>query len=205
MKPPRIFSEFQIVGAPSVSFGFGENFQYPEVTMEPKTGYFAGVGAKNSFSRHISFWSTFLFEKKGWKSNATTRQRPQDFQEVNSTHTFLTFSFRPTVSIGKQNKLSVGFGGYFSRLINRKDEIVSYVNGVLTESYSVTGLTNNRPYDAGLNLDLGYRLTSTERFETHFHLGNFYGLVDITDPKQPFLSIFLNTVYLKISFNIKRT
>jgi hypothetical protein len=202
LKPPRIFSEYQFLAGPSVSFGFGENFEIPEVTMVPKYGYTVGIGAKNEFIGRLSFWSHLLFEKRGWGARSSTRQRPEIVSEHESNRTYITFSFRPTVEIGRKKNLSIGIGGYAGRLIRREHHISEYLNGVLVDEYYVSGLSNSRLFDAGISAEIAYRVALLNKCSLRFHAMNFYGLTDVTNPNQPFLSIFLNTLFIGMSLNI---
>jgi hypothetical protein len=163
-----------------------------------------GIGAKNEFIGRLSFWSNLLLEKKGWRALSTTLQRPERVVDVESTYTYLTYSFRPGLSVGRKRNILISFGPYVSRLLARRCVIREYINNLYVGEDIAFGLTDSRLYDVGLSFSTHFEFCLSDKVAMNIGLLNLYGLTDITSPKHPFASIFLNTTQLLIGFNIKR-
>jgi outer membrane protein with beta-barrel domain len=169
----------------------GSDFIYPtgrdiEPHLVTKFGLITQVGFVHEFNPKLEMAFKFSYEHKGAKqiSYGTWDDPPGISKSIyNETFKYVTITFLPRYLIGKEHRMSIGIGPYFSYLANIKIAAAFYVNdSLLWRSHTkLDPYLNFKKYDFGLTMEAGYTFEVSNRKLCVQALYN-KGLIDINEP-----------------------
>lgn len=130
LKQKKLISAVEIFAGPNASFNYGnkfiENYEDENVTNKRllKIGYAAGIGIYHSVSTRIDLNVRLQYETKGTKNELNVPSLLDNTSRyiISSKYTYkyYTASFIPSINIGKRKNLTVGIGGYYSKITGVK-------------------------------------------------------------------------------------
>jgi hypothetical protein len=147
----------------------------------PKIGFSGGLGIIKGITPRTSIQGKLLFETKGFKTSKKDTLNSADGPIIgdlkNNFHfNYLTLSLAPQFSIGKKKAVTLGFGFYYSRLLNAQWQII-YTPSNSNTSTDIMGAYYKNDY--GISVNLGYSIEVNKKFIIDFQLTENYGLRQI--------------------------
>lgn len=178
----NILNRFELVAGPSFSQNTGYLSEY-----DSKTGYSFGVGYYQKFSKSFSVNLRSLYEMKGsaatYSYGLTTNNSTVEMNDkYTSKFNYLTFYMLPTLQLGRNKKIHISAGGYYSFL--RKLSVNSYRTdrgtGQFISEYTNTDMNYFDPkYDAGVSFQVGYSFDVSDKIQLMLQAYSNRGLVDL--------------------------
>ena len=210
----RFIDRFEVVAGPSISFNSGNKFvdNYQDDLMENKRlknfGYSLGVGLYHPLNRWLDLNARILWEKKGSNAELNVPLNPVNNdarQIIQSTYTYdyLTLGFLPQVFIGKEKRITLSIGGYYSFMnsvegheeVLTTDDDVTYnstFNGRVLRGFRSDGAVNSISFipglqsfekdDYGITMGIGYVIGIGGHSNIAIQLVDNFGLQNINKP-----------------------
>ncbi len=169
--PKKLIDKVGLIGGPSISGMWNsEGYRHNGII---KFGYIAGFEFTHSFNERFELSTLFLLERKGEKQlyevhDSTGRVVGQGKYWYNSN--YYSVVFLPKYFFGKQKRMEVGAGVYYSYLKNAEFVFIGYKNGSLNFTKYYT------PYDLGLSVHVGYNFQFSEKVFMDIRFVNNLGL-----------------------------
>jgi hypothetical protein len=186
----RFIDKIEIFAGPNLSFNYGnmfiENYNDDNVTNKRllKSGYAFGLGVYHPIKDRLYVNMRFLYEEKGTNSEMITPGL-----QINSKYIYkyLSASIAPRVLFGKNKKLALSFGIYFSRIQSAKGDITvldRQNDQTFISSFYGRQVRELRPdgSTASISIGFGYSLNISQKSSATIYIADNLGLLNINKP-----------------------
>lgn len=173
-----------ISGGPSLSDFRGSAFE--DISDEPALNYSIGVNFRYFITPNVSIRTGAFFERKGETGliagirEITPTIQDTNYAEIRSILEYFTFPLIISIYPGKQNRLYLNIGSYFSTRIN---EIAYGIYENAVYSGNSIGLfdDNYANYDFGIIGGLGIQFPLSNQFSLSTELQYNHGLLNVAE------------------------
>jgi len=237
--PKRLIDKVEVFAGPNLSFNYGNKFienyrgeyagnNYVLNKRLLKPGYVFGVGVYHPLYNRMDLNVRIQVEQKGTRNELNNPLNPvnDDARKItkdNYTYNYFTINASPTFYIGHQNKCSISFGGYYSKIKNVRGASESYTTRDfqvekgsfkgryfyhLREDGGMDGfawmpyLSSIEDYDWGLVASVSYRIP-IKQHTMSIQLQDSYGLRNINKNNPYNLIERSHSVSLVIGYTLK--
>ena len=194
--PKKIVSSISIIVGyalllPYETTGYAENFKQffqPEgidasFQIKNKFGTVAGLAVFHSFGKRWELGARLLYERKGYVTIEEIN-RPGNYlkYQYEFSDKYLTFSFVPSLAIGKEKKFNISAGFLYNYFLQSRTDFSQFVNGIQTHSnlgFNTRSGSGKVKFNGSVVIGAGYAVSLNDKDKLCFQLQYNHGIGEI--------------------------